>query len=89
MADQINELEIALEAGYQHGQADAAAELSRLQAEIAEAREIMLAVLADNAQAMPLGLADCIDNTGEPYQSQSFADLMTRARAFLKEKADG
>lgn len=41
----INELEIALDAGYRDGQADAAVEIDRLKSELREARELIQAIL--------------------------------------------
>lgn len=66
----------------------AAAELERLRSELKQAREIIGAFVQTNDEEMPLGLCDQVDNTGEPYQSQHFADLVARARAFLKEHED-
>lgn len=58
--------------------------LSEMRAELERAMEIVRLFLAVEGEAKG-GLSDCIDNTGTPYQSQYFADIITRARAL----ADG
>jgi hypothetical protein len=79
MAD-INELEIALEAGYGHGQADAAAEISALKEKLNKAREII-------ADMMPAALSGLMID--EPNTLAGYNDpRLSRARAFL-ENANG
>jgi hypothetical protein len=76
----INELEIALEAGYGHGQADAAAEISALKEKLNEAREII-------ADMMPAALSGLMID--EPNTLAGYNDpRLSRARAFL-ENANG
>lgn len=64
--------------------------LNRHKDELKEAKDIIRTFLANNIAAGPLGLCDEIDNDGEPYQSQDFADLINRASTFLnKDKPNG
>ena len=81
MAD-INELEVALEAGYGHGQADAAAEIETLKAELKEAREI----IEYCAETHDAGRHDGLPEDCPAHGADS---MWLRARAFLMEKADG
>jgi hypothetical protein len=84
MAD-INELEIALDAGYRDGQADAAAEISALKEKLNEARKIIRdtpVLKIDIKVARMRAELEAIEYT------KKLVEWDTRARTFL-ESADG
>jgi hypothetical protein len=53
-----------------------------------EAEDILRRIVANANEAMPLGPFDCIDNQGEPYQSQAFADALGAGRKYLARAAN-
>lgn len=57
------------------------------QALVEDLREIVRRFLDADREAPEFGLKDCIDNTGEAYQSADFASLLIDARHALA-KAD-
>jgi hypothetical protein len=65
---------------------EAADEITRLNAENAEALDELARIIGLNDECGMKygGLADCIDNSGQPYQSQALANCLARARAILR-----
>lgn len=83
-----SELEVALEAGYQHGQADAHIELERLRSELKQARELLrpLARHADNIEKN-MDMTDVDPDTHMVAMGIWISDCFL-ARTFLKEHED-
>lgn len=60
------------------------------EAEVKRLREALDGILAADREALAdhgakRGIADCIDNHGQPYQSQFLADALSRARQAAQE----
>jgi uncharacterized protein YciW len=77
---EVNELEAALEAGYGHGQADSAAEISALKEKLNEATERLQAIIdwADLASKHP-------DQFKDGGARNLTGPVFDAARAFLEE----
>jgi len=83
--------ELTLERDDAHGlaahqatlQRKAEAEVATLESQLERAREALRQIL--RCEYDGVGLRDCTDNTGAPYQSQDLANRIAEAEAFLKE----
>lgn len=89
---------IATVAALKAADAERAAGLAKVQgyradaeARVNELEEFAAFVLAADRESLAnhrpkWGLADCVDNDGQPYQSQAFGDMLTRARSLLSRE---
>jgi hypothetical protein len=64
--------------------AKAAASLS---SELARCRNALRDIIGNANEAMPFGPFDCIDNTGQPYQSEAFQRALETGRKLLAQAA--
>jgi hypothetical protein len=55
--------------------------------EVGELVDILRGIIGNANEAMPFGPFDCIDNCGEPYQSEAFAKALSRGRDYLARAA--
>lgn len=77
--------------GYDVGEtiSEAAAEIERLTAEVERYREAMSHIIGAANEAPRFEPFDCIDNTGQPYQSADFAAALKKGRQALVCKEGG
>jgi hypothetical protein len=55
--------------------------------EVGELVDILRGIIGNANEAMPFGPFDCIDNCGEPYQSEALAKALSRGRDYLARAA--
>jgi hypothetical protein len=55
--------------------------------DVRELVEILRGIIGNANEAMKFGPFDCIDNDGEPYQSEAFQKALDRGRKFLAVNA--
>lgn len=74
------------EFGYGNIFREAADEIERLTAEVERYREAMSHIIGAANEGPRFGPFDCIDNTGQPYQSAGFEAALKKARQALAGK---